>query len=163
MKKNLFFCALIVMLAFVYAGCQPDSSSSNTSPPIDSDWLVGEWENAVTGTEFLINSDVSFRCDLFMIKDTREQPARVYGKLSRKMEGLGPNQYHLANMKGADAGDPDASYNSGNNALNSALKGYTRLVGTLAPANEEKTEFTFSSGNPGAQVFFGGTYTKKTQ
>jgi hypothetical protein len=156
MKKNIraisCLCALIV-LTLCAAGCAPEPENASS----ESAWLIGTWEHAERGTEFIINPDQSFRCDLNVIVGM----GRVYGELSTAMSGLGPNQYHLKNMRAGAENDPDISYKEGNNTLQGALPGFSNLVGTLTP-NEDKSTFTFTSSNVSAQEFFGGIYARKT-
>jgi hypothetical protein len=135
------------------AGCVPEPENASS----ESAWLIGTWEHAERGTEFIINPDQSFRCDL----NVNVGMGRVYGELSRAMPGLGPNQYHLKDMRAGADNDPDSSYNVGNSTLRGALPGFRNLVGTLT-SNADESEFNFTTNNTAAQEFFGGIYTKKT-
>ena len=160
MKKSFLFVALVLVLALVFTGCEPDSKEEERAAPT---WLVGTWANA--GATFTIAADYTFTCDLVTIAPppSPAMPARVLGKLNYTASGLGPNDYLMENMTTAAAGVPEASYTPGNMGIKDAVEAFSgTLIGTLTP-NADKTTFTFTGNDPIATGFFGGAgpYTKE--
>ena len=161
MKRNFLTTLVLFTLvcALLVSGCEDDPKDESRAAPT---WLVGTWSNA--GATFTINADFSFHCDLTTINPTPPPllPARVLGNLDYTSTGLGPNDFLMRNMTAAGPGVPDASFTPGNASLGPQLAGFANLIGTLTP-NADRTQFTFTSTNIQAEMFFGaaGPYTKQ--
>ena len=170
MKNNLFrfgFFVLFIMACTIFiTGCDDDPVDQDLEEWLEEkSWLVGTWyrDAALGRTQFTITKekeDFSFVCDLFVqVGD----PGRVYGNFGKPPTGRGGhNHFLLKDMKGAEAGDPDATYNDGNTTLRSQVGAFNNIMVTQTP-NAEITEFTFTTAVPAAALFFGGTYTKVTE
>ncbi|MCL2128414.1 MAG: hypothetical protein FWH38_09180 [Treponema sp.] len=158
--KTVLPCVLAIAILFcalAAAGCEPEPSTASSG----SAWLEGTWENAQTGTKFTVAKDLSFVCDVYV---TADMQGRVYGRLEKPPEGIGsPDDFLLRGMAGAPDGDPDNTYNEGNDLLRKQVGAFNNIITTLAPSNEGKTNFVFSTTVSAAQLFFGGSYTKTAE
>jgi len=157
MKKKSFLAILTLLIAacaLLVTACPDDSGNNqgnnqgNTPQHTDPAFLAGRWTK--TGTSFTIANDLSFDCQLTTLN------AQVSGSLDATSSGLGPNDYLIKNM--ATSGSADDF--PGNAMLTDQLSAYQNLLVTLTP-NTAKTQFTFTSTDGGARIFFGGTYTKQ--
>ena len=153
MKNKVWVAGLLCVLFM--AGCKPEVDTGKT----DTGWLLGAWSNADTGASFTIKADLTFEADVYPIPNEK---ARVRGRLDNSNPNLGPNEFILQDLVGADHGDPNDTYTGNGFMPKEMLASFNgSLVASLTP-NENKTEFEFKSSNtPIADMFFGGKYTKK--
>jgi hypothetical protein len=133
-------------------GCPKEEESGHTDPS----FLVGTWSSDIAS--FTIAADYTFVCDLVELPSAG--PGRVKGKLNYASKNLGPNDYIMVGLTAGANGEPDDSYTPGNTMLRGALPGFDNLLATFTPSADKK-QFTFQTATPAAQVFFGGTYSKK--
>jgi len=129
--------------------------------PPEEFWLIGTWSNAESGASFTIAADLTFEADIYPMDG---QKARVSGILDNSNPKLEENQYIIDKMVAAKPGQPDPSYN-GNAIMSAGILGAFngKLMPTLTPVNEDKTEFIFTSNSETADMFFGGKYTKQVK
>ena len=161
MKKKFWEAGLLyamfaaLVCALFITGCKPEVDTGKT----DSGWLIGSWSNAASGASFTIAADLTFEADVYPVENEK---ARVRGRLDNSHLKLGPNEFILQDLVGAEPGDPDDTYTGNAFMPQPMLDSFSgSLVAALTP-NENKTEFTFTSSNtPVADLFFGGKYTKK--
>ena len=150
MKKKLFvIMALLALSGVLFVTSCKDDDEDHTDPA----FLVGTWTRTDNEITFTIAADLSFECTLEMPANAGK--AKVKGDLDAEAPKLGANDYMIRNME--TMGD-DTIY-PGNEHLGPQLGGFQNLLATLKP-NSDKTSFVFSSGNPQAKIFFGGTYNK---
>jgi hypothetical protein len=147
------FALLVLVCVFFTIGCKDDDETNHTDPS----FLVGTWSNPGIA-KFSINADYTFVCDL--VEVVPSSPARVRGRLDYSSGGLGPNDYLMQSMTAGGNNDPDETYNAGNTTLSGLLGPFQGLLATLTPSAGNQ-QFTFTTTNQGAQMFFGGIYTKE--
>lgn len=149
MRKS--FCVAAVIFVMVCAlwvtGCKDDTEDTKHTDPA---FLEGTWDSDNLGVHyFTIEVDLSFECSLeFPDGAGGTIPVTVGGKLDYSSSALGPNDYLLKDM-GSEI-----------EMVSTAVSAYNDVAVTLTP-NGDKTKFTFTSSNPMAKGFFGGTYTKQ--
>jgi hypothetical protein len=147
------FTLLVLVCVLFTIGCKDEDETNHTDPS----FLVGTWSNPGIAS-FTIKADYSFVCDLVEVEPSK--PARVYGRLDYSAGALGPNDYLMQSMRAGGNDDPDPTYNNGNSLLSGVLGPFQGLLATLTPS-ANNSQFEFTTANPTAQMFFGGTYTKQ--